>query len=109
VAEVIPLHRVKTIAAGELAERFPSVEKSPPKAHELRASRPPSRIAGRERDALDGIGAAKFAQRARRHAKLRFFRIFKLLSQLKLEAAGAPSSYRPVAERLRVARFARRL
>ncbi len=107
MADVIPLHRVKTISAGELAERFPSVEKSPPKARELRPSRPASRMAGREEDALAGVTVAKFAQRARRHAKLRFFRIFKLIEQQF--GVGEPPTYRPVAERLRVARFLRRL
>ncbi len=106
MADVIPLHRVKTIAAGELAGRFPSVEKSPPKARELRPSRPASRMAGREEDALAGFSASKFVQRARRNAKLRFFRIFKLIEQ---QFAGEPKAYRPVAERLRVARFLRRL
>jgi hypothetical protein len=106
VADVIPLIRVKTIAAMALAERFPSVEKSPPKARELRPSRPASRIAGREADALAGFSASKFVQRVRRNAKLRFFRIFKLIGE---QLAVEPKAYRPVAERMRIARFLRRL
>ena len=110
MAPVIPLRRVKWIAAGELARRFACCERTPPKAQELRPSRPPSRIAGRERDALEQLAVVKFAQRARRNAKLRLFRIFKLFNQLKQQAAELqPASYRPVAERLRVARFLRRL
>jgi hypothetical protein len=106
---VIPLRRIKWIDVVDLAARFVSVEKSPPKERELRCSRPPSRIAGREQDALAALAVVKFAQRARRNAKLRLFRIFKLFTQLKRDAAAQPTAYRPVAERMRVARFLRRL
>ncbi len=109
VHEIIPLRRIKLILADALAERFGPVEKAPSKRTELRYARPlPSRIAGRERDALGGIAPSKFAARLRKNAKLRLFRIFKLLDQFK-SLAVPPPVYRPIAERLRVARATRRL
>jgi hypothetical protein len=98
---------VKTIVAAALAARFPSVEKAPPKTRELRPGRPIWRIAGRELDALSGIHAVKFAQRVRRNAKLRMFRVFKLFGEIKQDPRVA--AYRPVAERLRTARWMLRL
>jgi hypothetical protein len=106
VAPVIQLHRIKMIVAEALAARFGSVEKAPPKERELRAARPRWRIAGRELDPLLGFSASKFVQRARRHAKLRLFRMWKLVDDLKVQPAAA---FRPVAERVRVARWMLRL
>jgi hypothetical protein len=107
VAEVIPLRRIKLIVAATLAARFEAVEKAPPKTLELRLVRSLFRMAGRERDALAGMAAPKFAHRARHAGKLRLFRLFKLFGQLKAQAA--PDSYRPVAERLRARRWMLRL
>lgn len=106
--DVISLYRVKTISLEALESRFPSVEKSPPKGRELKASLPPSRVAGRQRDALEGAAWVKFAHRSRRNSKLRFFRVFKLFTTLKQEASRDPR-YRPVADRLRLQRWMRRL
>jgi hypothetical protein len=102
---------VKTISLEGLRARFESVEKSPPKARELRAARPPSRIEGREQDALADTARVKFAQRSRKNAKLRFFRIFKLFPTLKLEETprSDDARFRPIAERLRLQRWMRRL
>jgi hypothetical protein len=108
VADVIPFRRIKCILIEALATRFATVEKSPPKAREFRAARPPSRIAGRELDALYRLHSFKFVVRARKSPKLRLFRIFKLLGQLKSPIA-APAAYRPVAERLHLMRRLRRL
>jgi hypothetical protein len=108
MAPIIPLRRIKTIVAAALAARFPSLERTPPKAQEFRAERPrpESKIAGRERDPLSGLQMGKFVHRARRHAKLRLFRVFKLFGDIKEVPA---ATYRPVAERLRVARWMLRL
>jgi hypothetical protein len=108
VHDVIPLRRIKMIVVDALAERFGPVEKAPPKRTEFRDARPVSRIAGRQRDALGGMAPSKFAARVRKNAKLRLFRIFKLLGDLK-SAAAAPATYRAVADRLRSVRAARRL
>lgn len=106
MAPIIPLHRIKTIFTRALAARFGFVEKTPPKTIELRA-KPMGRIGGRTESALGGMQLSKFAQRARRNAKLRLFRMFKLVGDLKVQPAA--SAFRPVAERLRVARWMMRL
>src|SRR2546426_1927561 len=101
MAQVIPLRRIKTIIASVLAARFPTVERTPPKAQEFRPERPRSplsKVAGRELDALSGLPMGKFVHRARRNAKLRLFRVFKLFGELK---AAPAATYRPVAARLR--------
>ena len=106
--EVIPLYRVKTIAYAADDKRFELLEKAPPKGLEALNVRPPSRFAGRELDALAGIAQNKFAHRSRMNSKLRFFRVFKLLTALKREELGE-ARYRPLAERLRMQRWMRRL
>lgn len=111
MADVIPIRRVKVIATAALAARFlgpDGVDKAPPKARELRSGRPPSRFAGRELDVLAGAPTAKPAARARRHGKLRLFRVFKLFDALKGEETAA-EGYRPIADRLRLQRWMRRL
>jgi hypothetical protein len=109
VADVIPLHRVKIVDTAALAARFEGTarDRAPDKARELRTERRPSRFAGRELDVLATSLPLKLPPRARRHAKLRLFRVFKLFDALKAEAA-APS-YRPIADRLRLQRWMRRL
>ncbi len=118
MAPIIPLRRriqeLKLISAdlaAELARRFGPVEKAPPKTLELRVGRPEARprppIADREADALEGYPLAKFVSRARRSAKLRLFRVWKLFDHLKTERQAI--AFRPVAERLRAARAMLRL
>lgn len=107
-AEVIPLRRIKTVDPVRLAVRFCSGPKTPDKTCELRERRAtPSRFDGFTRDPLDGFGAIKFAFRPRRALKLRLFRVFKLIGDLK--DATPAAVYRPVAERMRRARWTRRL
>ena len=104
VGELIPLRRIKTIfvtAGGRLAARFAPVEKAPPKTRELRFLSPGGRIA-RMAAPVIGLAELKFVQRARRHAKLHLFRMWKLFGQLKDESV--ETAYRPVAERIREAR-----
>ncbi len=110
VGEIISFRRIKTIVADALAARFAGVERTPPKSQELRLGRPGGRITERIDligAAVGGLGELKFVHRARRHAKLHLFRMWKLFGQLK----GAPAAtvYRPVAERLREARSMMRL
>ena len=110
MGEIISIYRVKTIATAALAVRFATVEKVPPKARELRARRPESRFAGHEMDAAAGFGQVKFAYRLRKSAKLRFFRVFKLLDEQKAAPGEVEASqYRSVAERIRRIRWMRRL
>jgi hypothetical protein len=106
VGEIIPFRRIKTIVVDRLAERFAFIEKSPPKERELRLGKPEGRIAGRE-GVLGGLDQLKFVHRARRHAKLHLFRMWKLFGQLKDEPA--QTVYRPVAERIKEARAIMRL
>jgi hypothetical protein len=108
VADVIPLYRVKTIAARDLADRFRLVEKTPPKALEFRRGHRTPRFAGHELEAIAGVSTVKFTHRLRRSAKLRLFRVFKLMLR-DLKDGPAVDTYRPVAERLREARWMRRL
>ncbi len=107
-AEIIPLYRVKTIAYEADDKRFELLEKAPPKGLEAMNVRPPSKFAGRELDALQGTAQAKFAHRSCKSSKLRFFRVFKLLTAAKREEL-AEARYRPLAERLRLQRWMRRL
>jgi hypothetical protein len=107
MAPVIPLRRIKTVILDGLAARFGAIEKSPPKVLELRLARPLGRIAAKQLDALTGIQPAKFVHRARRHAKLHLFRMWKLFGELKAQPGA--SGFRPVAERVRVARWMLRL
>jgi hypothetical protein len=110
VGELIPLRRIKTILVANcerLTARFAPVEKSPPKSRELRFLQPGARIARRVAAPVVGLGELKFVQRARRHAKLHLFRMWKLFGQLKDERA--ETAYRPVAERMREARALLRL
>jgi hypothetical protein len=107
VGELIPFRRIKTIIAAELAARFAQLEKAPPKASELRLVRPLGRIAERAGAPLVGLGELKFVQRARRHAKLHLFRMWKLFGQLKEQPT--ETVYRPVSERIREARTLMRL
>jgi hypothetical protein len=108
MADVIPLHPMKWVTPHDGGGRFLPHERTPPKTRELRLSRPVSRLAGREQDALDGVGVMKFAPRARRNGKLRFFRIFKLFTDVK-DQVPAPPAYRPMAAQLRRMRWLRRL
>lgn len=108
MAEVIPLHPVKVVAPHDAGGRFAPHERTPPKTRELRLTRPVSRMPGREEDALDGVANMKFQPRARRNGKLRFFRIFKLFTDVK-DLVPAPSAYRPMAAQLRRMRWLRRL
>jgi hypothetical protein len=109
VGELIPLRRIKdttaalyrTIVVHPLKARYASVEKSPPKSSEMRFVHPGARIAERV-FALPGLDQLKFVQRARRHAKMHLFRMWKLFGQLKEQPA--ETVYRPVAERIREAR-----
>jgi hypothetical protein len=113
VGKLIPFRRVldqtsfavRTIFADALATRFASIEKAPPKTRELRISRPAS--AERVTTPLGGLAQLKFVQRARRHAKLQLFRMWKLFGEIK-EAPSA-TVYRPVAERIKEARAMLRL
>ncbi len=106
MGELIPLRRIKTIVVGALAARYATVEKSPPKSSEMRFVRPGTRIAERVLP-LRGLDELKFVQRARRHAKMHLFRMWKLFGQLKEQPA--ETVYRPVAERMREARSLLRL
>jgi hypothetical protein len=110
VGEIISIYRIKTFATtAALEARFAQVEKVPPKARELRGSRPESKFAGHETDAAAGFGS-KFAYRLRKNAKLRFFRVFKLLDEQKAAPDEAEASqYRSVAERIQRIRWMRRL
>lgn len=105
LAEIIPLHRVKVVCTRAPHGRFGAVEKSPPKARELRAGRPAARVASIQCDVLCGL--QKLPHRARRARKLRLFRVFKLFGDLKAAAPEVP--YRAVGERLRRMRRMRRL
>jgi hypothetical protein len=107
VADVIPLFRLKAITFATTPLRLASVDKWPCKAAELKLGSPHWRLAGAG-DLLAGLDDAKFARRARRGGKLRLFRVFKLLGDLKADAA-APVAYRDVGERLRAQRWLRRL
>jgi hypothetical protein len=105
VGELIPLRRIKTILVAKcerLAARFAVVEKSPPKSRELRFLSSGRSIARRVTAPAAGMGELKLVQRARRHAKLHLFRMWKLFGELK--EAPAETAYRPIAERLREAR-----
>ena len=105
MGELIPLRRIKTILIANcdrLAARFAPVEKSPPKTRELRFLSPGARIAQRIAAPVLGLKELKFVQRARRHAKLHLFRMWKLFGQLKCEPV--ETAYRPVADRIREAR-----
>jgi hypothetical protein len=104
VGEIIPFRRIKTIVIETLAARFAPVERTPPKAHELRAGRPEGRILAKLNAATVPLGSLadlKFVARARRHAKLHLFRMWKLFGEVK--AAPMATVYRPVAERIREA------
>jgi hypothetical protein len=116
VGELIPFRRfilgdktaaLRTIAVDVLeAARYACVEKSPPKSRELRFVRPGERIAERVLP-LSSLDDLKFVQRARRHAKMQLFRMWKLFGQLKDQPA--ETVYRPIAERMREARSLLRL
>jgi hypothetical protein len=109
VGELIPLRRIKdktaalyrTIVVNGRWTRYATVEKSPPKASEMRFVNPGERIAERVWP-LPGLDDLKFVQRARRHAKMQLFRMWKLFGQIKEQQA--ETAYRPVAERIRQAR-----
>lgn len=106
MADVIQLFRVKTLAFVGVPLRLAAVEKWPLRAAQLKHASPRWRLASAG-DPLAGLGDGKFARRARRGAKLRLFRVFKLIGALKRDVA-APS-YRDVGERLRAQRWLRRL
>jgi hypothetical protein len=107
VADVIPLFRVKPIAFAIVPPRLDAVEKWPRKTAELKLASPRWRLAAAG-NPLAGLTDGKFAPRARRGAKLRFFRAYKLIGTHKV-ASAAPASYRDVVERLRAQRWLRRL
>jgi hypothetical protein len=116
VGELIPLRRLisgetttaiyRKIVVDGLLARFGKIERTPPKSSELRFVRPGERIAERVLP-LRGLDDLKFVQRARRHAKMHLFRMWKLFGDLKEESA--ETVYRPVAERIREARSLLRL
>lgn len=106
MGEIIPFRRIKTIVIERLAARFAPIEKSPPKTRELRARRPEGRILARLNAATVELGSfadLKFVARARRHAKLHLFRMWKLFGEVKAAPQAAATFYRPVAERIREA------
>jgi hypothetical protein len=106
VGELIPFRRIKTIVVatgGRLAARLAVVEKTPPKSRELRFIAPGRRISLRVASPVSGLAQLKFVQRARRHAKLQLFRMWKLFGEIKEDPV--EMAYRPVADRLREARF----
>jgi hypothetical protein len=106
VGELISFRRIKTIVVDRLSARMAArlavVERTPPKTQELRFLEPGRRIAGRVASPVTGLAELKFVQRARRHAKLHLFRMWKLFGELKDESLA--TAYRPVADRLREAR-----
>jgi hypothetical protein len=102
VGELIPFRRIKTIVVSKIAARFAVIEKAPPKSRELRFVEPGLRLARRAASPVSGLGELKFVQRARRHAKLHLFRMWKLFGQLK--EAPVETAYRPIADRIRDAR-----
>ena len=108
LGEIIPLRRLKTVIAGALASRYAAVEKAPSKWRELRAAKPLGRILLRVQGPLAGFRDAKFVQRARRNTKLRLFRVWKLFDEVKPDTTPVPG-FRPVAERLKTARWMLRL
>ena len=105
---LIPLGRLRQIATETLAARFGWIEKTPPKARELR-EKPAARVAGREHDVLGGLPAGKFARHLRRNAKLRLFRLWKLVQEPQKRALADDGPLRPLAERLRAIGWMRRL
>jgi hypothetical protein len=107
VADVIPLFRVKPIDFAIVPPRLDPVEKWPRKTAELKLASPRWRLAVAG-NPLAGLGDGKFAPRARRGGKMRFFRAYKLIGTLKADSA-APAAYRDVVERLRAQRWLRRL
>jgi hypothetical protein len=89
--EIRFLHRVKVLTPNGAPLRLDAVEKSPPKAREMKFGRGPSKFAGLSCDPVADLRGAKLPHRVRRAAKLRFFRVFKLLNAAKAETNdGAP-------------------
>jgi len=107
VGDLISLFRWKALGPPALRERFDRQEKAPPKAHDLRAARPDSRMAGRVLDPMAHLGALKDGTPPRRRAKLRFFRVFKLLEGVKADPSEAP--VRELDAGFRALRWQRRL
>ncbi len=105
MADVIPLHRAKTVTFADAPARLLPVEKWPIKRVELKLR--PRRWRRAATDPLAGLMAVKFAHPASRGGKLRLFRVFKLLTPHKHDPA-APR-YRELGERLRAQRWLRRL
>jgi hypothetical protein len=99
---------LKTIVRSALADRFAAVHRTPDKRGELRMTRGGDRIAERACAALDGLADLKLPARPRRRGKLRLFRSWKLLEPLK-SLPVAPRDYAAIADRLRSARWRRRL
>jgi|SRR6478609_3648101 hypothetical protein len=91
--QVVPLNRVKLIEGRAIDARRLPVDKWPPKT--LRACRPQGRMAGREVDVTAGLQAIKIQHRVRHAAKLRFFRRFKLIQDLKPTEPAAPPAAMP--------------
>jgi hypothetical protein len=89
MGELIPLFRLKVLDPHH-PERWAVHDKAPAKARDLRSNRPAGRVASREADAVGPLAALKDHAAPRRRAKLRFFRMFKLLSGAKEEPAPAP-------------------
>jgi hypothetical protein len=89
--EVVPLNRLKLIEGRTVDPRRLPLDKWPPKT--LRACRPRGRMVGREVDVTAGLQSVKIQHRVRHAAKLRFFRRFKLIQDLKpLESAPPPAA-----------------
>jgi hypothetical protein len=81
--DLIPFLRVKLLERRDLPARLAPVEKVPPKGRELRAARPPSRIAGLQVDGVALLAGYKLAHRIKRAPKMRLFRSFKLFTGMK--------------------------
>ena len=106
-------HRIKDetimLLSGRMTFQY-FVDGEPPKTRELRSTRPMGRRIHARLTAtvqLANLADLKFVARARRHAKLHLFRMWKLFGEVK--AAPTETVYRPVAERIREARSMMRL
>jgi len=67
-----------------------------------------SRLLGSQ-DPLEGLEAAKFGRHLRRNAKLRLFRMLKLINDTVKSEAPPPMALRQLGERLRNLGWMRRL
>jgi len=91
--------------------RFSIFEKFPPKTAELRIGpiRLVSRLLG-VTDPLEGLASeAKFGRHLRRNAKLRLFRMLKLINDTVKAESAPPMAFRQIGERLRSLSWMRRL